>query len=51
MGFDGKQCIHPAQLAAVNAIFTPSLEEVTKAERGGARLRSGRRRRTGCRDA
>ena len=31
MGFDGKQCIHPAQLAAVNAAFTPSLEEVTKA--------------------
>ena len=31
MGFDGKQCIHPAQLAAVNATFTPSLEEVTKA--------------------
>ena len=31
MGFDGKQCIHPAQLAAVNAMFTPSLEEVTKA--------------------
>jgi citrate lyase beta subunit len=31
MGFDGKQCIHPAQLATVNATFTPSLEEVTKA--------------------
>ena len=31
IGFDGKQCIHPAQLAAVNATFTPSLEEVTKA--------------------
>jgi len=31
MGFDGKQCIHPAQLAAVNATFTPSLQEVTKA--------------------
>ncbi len=31
MGFDGKQCIHPVQLAAVNATFTPSLEEVTKA--------------------
>ena len=31
MGFDGKQCIHPAQLAAVNATFTPSLEEVTRA--------------------
>jgi citrate lyase beta subunit len=31
MGFDGKQCIHPAQLATVNATFTPSLEEVTRA--------------------
>lgn len=31
MGFDGKQCIHPVQLAAVNATFTPSLEEVTRA--------------------
>lgn len=31
MGFDGKQCIHPSQLASVNAMFSPSLEEVTKA--------------------
>ena len=31
MGFDGKQCIHPAQLATVNSIFTPSEEEVAKA--------------------
>ena len=31
MGFDGKQCIHPAQLATVNSIFTPSDEEVAKA--------------------
>ena len=33
MGFDGKQCIHPAQLAAVNSIFMPSAEEVARAER------------------
>jgi len=33
MGFDGKQCIHPAQLAAANAIFAPSAEEVAHAER------------------
>jgi citrate lyase beta subunit len=32
MGFDGKQCIHPAQLAAANAIFTPADEEVARAE-------------------
>ncbi|MBZ5728590.1 MAG: CoA ester lyase [Acidobacteriia bacterium] len=33
MGFDGKQCIHPGQLAAANAIFTPAAEEVTRAQR------------------
>lgn len=33
MGFDGKQCIHPAQLAAANAIFAPSAEEIAHAER------------------
>jgi citrate lyase subunit beta/citryl-CoA lyase len=32
MGFDGKECIHPAQLAIVNAIFGPTDEEVAKAE-------------------
>jgi citrate lyase subunit beta/citryl-CoA lyase len=31
MGFDGKQCIHPLQLATVNATFTPSLEDVSQA--------------------
>jgi citrate lyase beta subunit len=33
LGFDGKQCIHPAQLAAANAIFSPTAEEVAHAER------------------
>lgn len=33
MGFDGKQCIHPAQLAAANRMFTPSAAEVARAER------------------
>jgi citrate lyase beta subunit len=32
LGFDGKQCIHPAQLAAANAIFSPSDEEVAHAQ-------------------
>ena len=32
MGFDGKQCIHPSQLATVNAVFSPTDEEVRKAE-------------------
>jgi malyl-CoA/(S)-citramalyl-CoA lyase len=32
LGFDGKQCIHPAQLPVVNAAFGPSDEEVARAE-------------------
>ncbi len=32
LGFGGKQCIHPAQLAAVNAEFSPSALDVTQAE-------------------
>lgn len=28
LGFDGKQCIHPAQLPAANAAFTPRPEDV-----------------------
>src|SRR5688572_6670204 len=31
LGFDGKQCIHPAQLPTVNAAFSPSPEEVARA--------------------
>jgi citrate lyase beta subunit len=33
MGFDGKQCIHPSQLAVVNDIFAPSGDEIAHAER------------------
>ncbi len=32
-GFEGKQCIHPAQLAAANRAFTPSSEDVGRASR------------------
>jgi len=32
LGFDGKQCIHPSQIEAVNAAFAPSAEEVAQAE-------------------
>ena len=32
MGFDGKQCIHPAQLSTVNALFAPTADEIAKAE-------------------
>jgi citrate lyase beta subunit len=31
LGFDGKQCIHPGQLATVNAAFSPTDEEVARA--------------------
>src|SRR6188474_1838799 len=31
MGFDGKQCIHPSQIAVVNQAFTPSADEVARA--------------------
>lgn len=31
MGFVGRACIHPAQVAVVNAVFTPSEEELDKA--------------------
>jgi citrate lyase subunit beta/citryl-CoA lyase len=31
LGFDGKQCIHPSQLAAVNEIFSPTPAEVAHA--------------------
>jgi citrate lyase beta subunit len=33
LGFDGKQCIHPAQLETVNRVFGPTSEEVAHARR------------------
>lgn len=33
LGFQGKACIHPAQVAAVNPIFTPSAQDVAMARR------------------
>jgi citrate lyase subunit beta/citryl-CoA lyase len=33
LGFDGKTLIHPDQIAAANAVFAPSAEEVAHAER------------------
>jgi citrate lyase subunit beta / citryl-CoA lyase len=33
LGFDGKTLIHPAQIAACNAIFTPPEEEVARARK------------------
>jgi citrate lyase beta subunit len=31
MGFSGRACIHPGQVAAVNAVYTPSAEEIADA--------------------
>lgn len=31
LGFDGKTCIHPSQLAPVNEVFTPSAAEIADA--------------------
>ena len=33
LGFSGKGAIHPKQIAALNAVFTPSAEEIARAER------------------
>jgi citrate lyase subunit beta / citryl-CoA lyase len=33
MGFQGKMCIHPAQIDTVNAVFTPSEAELERARR------------------
>jgi citrate lyase beta subunit len=32
LGFDGKQCIHPSQLAIVDRVFAPTADEIAKAE-------------------
>ena len=33
LGFDGKWCIHPAQIAVVNEVFSPTAEEIAWAKR------------------
>jgi len=33
LGYDGKQCIHPAQLETANQLFSPTAEEIAHAER------------------
>ena len=43
LGFSGKQCIHPKQLEAVNAVFSPSPSEVAHAEAVCAALDEARR--------
>lgn len=41
LGFRGRTCIHPAQLPVVNAVFTPSAEELTRARDLVARFEAG----------
>jgi citrate lyase subunit beta/citryl-CoA lyase len=33
LGFTGKSCIHPSQIAIANEVFAPRLDEITRAER------------------
>lgn len=33
LGFDGKTCIHPAQVAVVNRVFAPAAEEIERARK------------------
>jgi citrate lyase beta subunit len=48
LGFAGKTCIHPAQVAAVNAAFTPSDEQVEWAESTLAALAEAEREGRGA---
>jgi citrate lyase subunit beta/citryl-CoA lyase len=48
LGFAGKACIHPAQVAEVNAAFTPSAEQVEWAESTLAALAEGERQGRGA---
>jgi len=48
LGFAGKACIHPAQVAEVNAAFTPSAEQVEWAESTLAALAEGEREGRGA---
>lgn len=41
MGFGGKLCIHPAQLASVHAAFMPGADEIEHAQRVVAAARDG----------
>ena len=45
LGFDGKWAVHPDQLEAINAAFTPAPEELERAARVVAALENGARGR------
>lgn len=46
LGFDGKWAIHPAQVAALNELFTPSAEEIARA-RGVVEALAGAQEQSG----
>ena len=46
-GFQGRLCVHPDQIAPVNAAYLPSAEELARAERIVAAFRAGRGARRG----
>src|SRR5712691_4848772 len=43
-GFQGRLCVHPDQLAPVNAAYLPSAEEIARAERIVAAFREAEAR-------
>ena len=47
LGFDGKTCVHPLQVEAVNRCFTPLPKEIRHAERVLEALRAAREANTG----
>lgn len=47
LGFDGKTCVHPRQIDAVNACFTPSAKEIRNAQRVLEALEEASRNHTG----
>ena len=48
MGFGGKLCIHPDQVAACNEVYSPSVDEVEQARRIVAAYEAARARGTGA---
>lgn len=47
LGFDGKTCVHPRQIDAVNACFTPSAKEIKNAVRVLEALEEAAKNHTG----
>jgi len=47
LGFDGKTCVHPSQIDAVNACFTPTEKEILNAQRVLDALRQAGMNHTG----